>query len=259
MKPLWPEYIVIFAIGSAIGSFLNVVIHRVPKGESIVHPPSHCPHCDHRIKPYENIPILSFLFLKGKCSHCKNRISWRYPAVEGLMGLIAGVLLFKFGWNSDLVIYGVLSAFLLALSAIDIATYRLPNALTYSGAALGIALTLALRRDYLMSMIWGGLVGVGILMLMRLIGALLFRKESLGVGDIKLGAMIGLYLGPARTGGMFVLGVFLGALVGGAMIIFGGRRFGQKIPFGPYLAVGAILSLLWGNILWRWYWGLLKP
>ncbi|MFH0766287.1 MAG: prepilin peptidase [Calditrichota bacterium] len=256
MKPLWPEYIAIFAIGSAIGSFLNVVIHRVPKGESIVSPPSHCPICGHRIKPYENIPILSYLLLRGKCSGCGKRISWRYPLVESLMGFMAIILLYQYGWSHNLIVFGVFSAFLISLSAIDIATFRLPNVLTYTGAIAGVALTIAFKRDYVWDMILGSLVGFGVLILMSLIGTLLFRKESLGVGDLKLGAMIGLYLGPAKTAGMFICGVFLGALIGGAMILFGGRKFGQKIPFGPYLAAGAIVSLFLGNILWRWYSGM---
>jgi leader peptidase (prepilin peptidase) / N-methyltransferase len=251
--PLWPEYIAVFIFGSMIGSFLNVVIYRLPRGESLAWPGSHCPHCNRAIKPWENIPILSFLALRGRCAGCKKAISWQYPLVEAVTGGLMALLLWKFGWSYELMIYGVMAALLVALSGIDIATMRLPNQLTLSGAIAAIVLTLVLRREEWLGMVLGSLTGLGLLGVMGLLGRLLFKKETLGMGDIKLAGMMGLYLGPAHTAGMFILGVFIGAIVGGSLMLVVRRGWGQKIPFGPYLAAGGLVSLIWGESIWLWY------
>ena len=249
-------YLLAFIFGSALGSFLNVVIYRVPLGKSIVLPASHCPNCGRAIKPYENIPILSYLFLRCKCAGCGAVISPIYPAVEAGMGLLTVLLLAYFGWSWELLLYGSMTATLLALSVIDIRTFRLPNKIVLTGALIAVVLTLVFFRDRVLSMALGGLTGLALLGLMGLIGRLLFRKDTLGMGDVKLAGMMGLYLGPAHTAYMFVLGIFTGAVVGVAMIAVGGKKWGQRIPFGPYLALGAIISLLWGDSLWQWYWSL---
>jgi len=172
------------------------------------------------------------------------------------MGGLAMLLLSKFGWSLDLLFYGTLAAVLLSISVIDIASFRIPNPITLTGAILAVLMTIAFRRDHLLMTLLGGFTGLGALLFMWLIGSLLFRKETLGMGDIKLAGMMGLYLGPALTVGMFLIGVFLGALIGGALVVAGGKGWGQKIPFGPYLAAGAITALLWGSQLWNWYLGL---
>ncbi len=250
------EYTGGFIIGTMVGSFLNVVIHRVPRGESIVRPASHCPHCRRPIKPWENIPILSYLALRGRCAGCGLPISIRYPAVEAAMGVVVVLLLHYYHWSVDLLFFGALAGVLLALSLIDIATYRLPNRVVLTGAVMAVVLTLFLRREHLASMVLGGLLGAAMLSLMGLIGTLLFRRPALGMGDIKLAGMIGLYLGPAKTAGMFVLGVFSAAIIGGGLLLIGGGGWRQRIPFGPHLALGAVVSLLWGGKLWSWYWAL---
>jgi len=254
--PLWPEYVALFVLGTIIGSFLNVIIYRLPRGESLAFPSSHCPGCNRPIKPWENVPVLSFLFLRGKCAGCAEPISWRYPAIESLTGGLFALMLWKTGWSIELPIFLILVALLVALSAIDIATMRLPNVLTLSGAIIAVVLTLTLRTLFWFDMLLGGLIGFGLLYLMGLIGSLLFRKETLGLGDIKLAGMIGLFLGPAHTAGMYLIGIFIGGFVGGGLILVGGKKRGEKIPFGPYLATGAIVSLIWGENLWRWYIGL---
>jgi len=253
LPPLWPEYVFLFIIGSMAGSFLNVVICRIPAEMSIVWPGSHCPKCNRPIKPWENLPILSFIFLRGKCAGCKAPISWQYPIVEVVMGGLLALLLWKFGWSWDLLLYSVMAGFLVALSGVDIATMRLPNVLTLSGAITAIVLTLLFKREEWLRMILGGAEGLGLLMMMGLIGRLLFHKETLGMGDVKLAGMMGLYLGPAATAGMFAFGVFIGSLIGGTLQIIAGRGWGQKIPFGPYLAAGGIIALLWGKDVWLWY------
>ena len=253
MIPDWIEYLYIFFLGTAIGSFLNVVIYRIPKGESIVFPASHCPNCKRKIKPYENIPIISYVSLKGRCAGCKKTISARYPLIETLMGCIALLLFNHYGWSFELLLFGALCAVLLALSAIDIETYRLPNKITLTGAIIALIITVVFFNDQTVMHLLGGVTGVGLMVFMWLVGRLIFRKETLGIGDIKLAGMIGLYIGPWFTIGMFTIGVFLGAIVGVVLIAIGGKKWGQRIPFGPYLAAGSLISILWGTELLHWY------
>ncbi|MCF7811328.1 prepilin peptidase [bacterium] len=248
-----PEYLFIFLIGSALGSFLNVVIYRVPRNESIVMPGSHCPKCNRSIKPHENIPLFSYIILRGKCAGCGTSISIRYPVVEACMGLLASALLWKFGWRWELLFYCSMAATLLALSVIDLDVYRLPNKIVLVGSIFAVVITLLVLREHIFNMILGGLMGIGILGLMGLIGKLLFHKDTLGMGDVKLAGMIGLYLGPWLTAGMYIIAVFTGAVVGLTLIAVGGKKMGSKIPFGPYLALGSMVVLLWGKELWGWY------
>lgn len=247
------EYAALFLIGISIGSFLNVVIYRVPRGESIVFPASHCTHCNQAIKPYQNIPLLSYLFLRGKCALCHVSISAQYPLIEASMGALTMLMLWKFGLSYDLIFYVALCALLLVLSVIDIQTMRLPNPITLTGAIIAVALTLLLKRDHLLPMLYGGVVGIGFLLLNWSIGKLLFKRDGVGMGDIKMAGMIGLFLGPLLTVGMFILSVFVAALIGIFFIVSGKRGKFQKVPFGPYMAAGALVALLWGEQLWLWY------
>ncbi len=257
------EYIAVFLFGTAIGSFLNVVIFRVPAGLSIIKPGSYCPKCKRPIKPYENIPILSYLFLSGRCAGCKSSISIRYPLIEFSMGVLAILMLAKFGWSWDLLIYSTLAALLLSLTMIDLDVYRLPNAITLTGSIFAVILTVAFRRPFLLDMVLGGIVGIGVLALQGLVGSLIVRvtrkkkTSALGLGDVKLAGMIGLFLGPGHTAGMFILGIFLATILSISFIMSGKRLWTQKIPFGPYLAGGALISLFFGKDLWAWYWSFL--
>ncbi len=249
----WQIYVIMFFIGACVGSFLNVVIYRVPIGESIIKPGSHCPNCKRPIKPYENIPLISFILLGGKCAGCKKPISIRYPLVEAFMGALVVLMLWKFGFKDEFFIYTVMAAVLLALSAIDIQVMRLPNMIVLVGAIFAVVLNLILRFDFVWQMFLGALVGLLLMVFMSVLGRLLFHKDALGMGDVKLAVMIGLYVGLWYTIGMFVLGVVVGAVVGIISIIFKGGGWAKKIPFGPFLATGAIISLLWGEELWCWY------
>lgn len=260
----WIEYITLFGFGTIIGSFLNVIIYRVPAGLSLIKPGSHCPNCSRPIKPLENIPIISFILLRGKCKGCKHQISFQYPLVEAAMGGLLMLMLYKFGWTWDLLIYGVFCALMLSLSVIDIFTLRLPNPITLTGAITAVLLTIFLRREFLPEMIIGGFTGIGVLGLQGLAGWVTVKivskrkKAALGLGDVKFAGMIGLFLGPVLTIVMFLFGIVLGALFGIMMILSGKKKLGQRIPFGPYLAVGGILSLLIGKDLWLWYSHLLR-
>jgi leader peptidase (prepilin peptidase) / N-methyltransferase len=249
----WIEYVVIFLVGLPIGSFLNVVIYRIPIGQSIVFPASHCVHCKQKIKSYLNIPLISYVLLRGRCSVCKVVISAIYPIVEGTMGLLLVILLYKFGWTWELLIFGTLSSILLCLSVIDIQVKRLPNAITLTGTILALIFTLFFRPDQMLNLVFGGLVGVGFLLMNWLIGKMIFKRDGVGMGDIKMAGMIGLFLGPLLTAVMFVISVFVAALIGGTFILIGKKGMFYKIPFGPYMAIATIIVLLYGEQLWLWY------
>ena len=179
------------------------------------------------------------------------------------MGILAVLMLANFGWSWDLLIYSILAALLLSLTLIDLDVYRLPNAITLTGSIFAVVLTLRCRRSFFLEMILGGLVGIGVLSLQGLVGTMIVKftrkqkKSALGLGDMKLAGMIGLFLGPGYTAGMFILGIFLATIFSVFFIVSGKRAWTQRIPFGPYLAGGALISLFWGKDLWAWYWSFL--
>jgi len=246
--------IIIGLFGLVIGSFLNVVIYRVPRGESIVSPGSHCTACGHALRAWELIPVLSFLIQKGKCRQCQAPISWRYPAVELLTGILfflTSSLTFHSQIDSArLVLNLVFVGVLIALSFIDLDTFRLPDVLTLPLLGLGLLGAFLIPGnptgwESLLSALGAG----GLFLLIALI-----YPQGMGLGDVKLVAAMGAFLGfPAIFLSVF-LGSFIGALAGIFLLITGQKRFRQQIPFGPYLALGAILSLLWGTQIFEWYW-----
>lgn len=250
--------IVLGVLGLLIGSFLNVVIYRLPQGQSIVWPGSHCPACGQGLKAWELIPVLSFLIQKGQCRNCRSPISWRYPAVE----LLTGALFFFAGLSSlstylhpaRLFLNLVFIAALIALAFIDLDTFRLPDPLTLPLLGLGIAGAFfvpggpALWESIVSALSAGGVF---------LVIALAY-PQGMGLGDVKLVAAMGAFLGfPAIFQAVFA-GSLAGSLVGIFLLARGQKRFRQQIPFGPYLAFGAIFTLLWGSYLLNWYWSLVK-
>lgn len=247
-------------LGLVIGSFLNVVIWRVPRGESVVNPPSHCPGCDKQIRAYDNIPVLSWLILRGRCRDCHTRISARYPAVEALTALLFALMAWKFGASWELPAYLYLVAVGVALAFIDFDTKRLPDKLTLpSYAVLGalLALPATLEPDwasYLQAWL-GALALFGFYFILALI-----YPAGMGFGDVKLAGVLGLALGWLGWG-VLVVGGFLGFMLGGlvgAMILLTGRG-GRKtaIPFGPFMIAGALLAILIGEPIANWYLDLL--
>lgn len=237
-----------------IGSFLNVVIYRVPRGESIVSPGSHCPTCGHALRAWELIPVLSFLIQKGQCRSCQTRISWRYPVIE----LLAGTLFFLTALLSSgpethparLLINLVFVAVLLALSFIDLDTFRLPDVLTLPLLGLGLVSAFVIPGnpsgwESALSALGGG----GLFWIIARV-----YPQGMGLGDVKLVAAMGAFLGfPAIFLAIFI-GSFVGAFIGIVLLFAGRKHFGQQIPFGPYLALGAIFVLLWGTQIFNWYW-----
>ncbi|MDQ1700849.1 MAG: leader peptidase (prepilin peptidase) / N-methyltransferase [Frankiaceae bacterium] len=230
--------------GLAIGSFLNVVAWRMPRGESLAHPASHCPGCDHPVRPYDNLPVLSWLLLRGRCRDCHEPISARYPIVEAVTAaLYVAVVAAK--WDDVLTIaLGLgLMTLLVPMTLIDLEHRIIPNRLLAPFAVLAIAHGLALDPSYVPEQLIAGAAGGGFFL-----AAAMAYPRGMGMGDVKLVAVLGLYLGRAVAPAIF-FGLIAGVLVGAVIMARLGREAGRKtaVPFGPFLAIGAVLAFFVGN------------
>ncbi len=241
--------------GLVWGSFLNVVIYRLPRDLSLLRPPSSCPACGARVRPVDNIPILSYILLGGKCRRCGRKISPVYPLVEGLTALGFVLVHLTSGRVVGLEFIGgcVFTSALIALGFIDYFHQVLPDAITMPGLVL--ALVYAFFRDDLTfrGALVGAVTGAGFLLVVYGAYRLIRKKEGLGMGDVTMLLMIGAYLGLSRTFLTLILGSFLGALVGAFMILRRGKDFQFALPFGTFLAPAAFVSMLWGERIVRWY------
>jgi leader peptidase (prepilin peptidase)/N-methyltransferase len=256
MNPTIPVQAAAFALGLILGSFLNVVIARLPRGESIVSPPSRCPRCKTRIRPWDNVPILSFLLLRGRCRSCKKRIPWRYPVVE----LTAGILLLLLTRRAESVALLVpQAAFLLALVAvawIDLDTRTIPDAVTIPGVGLGLAASLFAPHGLTPALIGAAAGGLSL----WLVGFAYERSTGvpgMGGGDVKLAAMMGAFLGAGGVFGAIFLASLAGSVFGIFLIALGKGDKRSAIPFGTFLAPSAVALLLYGDALFHWYRSLL--
>jgi len=233
--------------GLVVGSFLNVVIHRVPRRESIVWPASHCPHCGEPIQPRDNIPLISFLLLRGRCRNCKEPISVRYPVVEATNGLLFGVAAYVFGASLTLLPALVLISALVSLAVIDLEHGLLPNVIVGPAALVGLVLSILANPagwwTYPLSAI---AVGGALFVLVFVYPA------GMGMGDVKMGGMLGAFLGPYAALAVF-LGALLGAVTGGLLMAAGKMRRRSALPFGLFMAIGGIISLFVGPQLWELY------
>ncbi len=239
-------------IGAVIGSFLNVCIHRLPERESLVWPGSRCPLCAASIRWYDNIPLLSYLWLSGRCRDCRGRISARYPLVEALNAAGYGLIMWRVGPTATALAYALLFSALLVVSFIDLDHMIVPDRITLPGMVLGlVAGTLLLPRWW--ESLAGLLVGGGLLYFIAWISPYLFGKEGMGGGDIKLLAMIGAFLGWKPVLLTVVLGAFLGAVVGVALIAARVLAREAYIPFGPFLSLAAVVAMLYGSAILDWY------
>jgi leader peptidase (prepilin peptidase)/N-methyltransferase len=244
--------IVAFLLGLVLGSFLNVVIARVPRGESIVSPPSRCPRCKARIRPWDNIPVLSYLLLRGRCRSCRRAISWRYPAVELLSGLLLLILVRRVENPVLLVPQGFFVLALLAVAWIDLDTRTIPDIVTIPGVGLGLAASLFAPPGLLAAAL-GALCGG---LSLWLVGALYEKATGvpgMGGGDVKLAAMMGAFLGVGGVFGAIFLASLTGSVFGILLIARGKGSRRTAIPFGTFLAPAAIALCLFGDSLFRLY------
>ncbi|MBS0167865.1 MAG: prepilin peptidase [Nitrospira sp.] len=243
--------------GAVVGSFLNVCIYRLPRCESVAWPGSHCPTCSQAIAWYDNIPILSYVALAGRCRHCGVHIPLQYPAVEILNSLGYVSILWFFGLTWSTVVYWGLYSALLVVAGTDLSHKIIPNAITFPGIVIGLISAGTILPLGLVNGIIGLLVGGGILWLLAWASPYLFGKEGMGGGDIKLLAMVGAFLGWKPAVMTIMLGSFLGSVVGVTLIAAKVMRREDYIPFGPFLVCGALVSLFFGQSLLDWYQGLL--
>ncbi len=276
--PIWIYYVFFFCLGSIFGSFLNVVIHRVPLEKSIVFPNSACPKCGNGIKAYDNIPILSWIFLGGKCRNCQNPISARYPAVEALVGIMWAIIFWHDGLTVALPFDLVFVTAIIALIFIDAENMILPDVITKPGIVFALiarlvipfvmnlpyfddlkiapftALTYPFWLESLMGAGFGMLIGGGSLWLVGWIWQKLRGVEAMGFGDVKMMFAVGAYLGWRLTLLTIFLGAFTGAIAGIIYMRTGKDRDMQtQVPFGIFLGIGAIISLLFGTEIINWY------
>jgi leader peptidase (prepilin peptidase) / N-methyltransferase len=255
--------LIVFALGASIGSFINVVVYRLPAGLSILWPPSRCPHCLNQLKPYDNIPVLGWLWLKGRCRYCKSKISIRYPVVEAVTGFVFVLVFLVFQFSPLTIGYWIFCSWLLTLSLIDLDTMTLPNPLTRSGLVLGIIFQMILGYlweaswvgtvNHLIMAIVGAVLGIWLFDAITIIGSIVFGKTAMGGGDAKLASMMGAWMGWKYLLLASFLACVVGVLVGGGGMILSQRKWGQKIPFGPFLAMGSLMSVFGGEMILSTY------
>jgi leader peptidase (prepilin peptidase)/N-methyltransferase len=233
--------------GAVVGSFLNVCIYRIPAGSSIATPSSHCPQCKNPIRFYDNIPILSYLFLRGRCRACKEKIPIIYPAVETLTALISLSLFLKYGPSLQYLITFLFSSALIVITFIDLEHQIIPDVISLPGIPLfAIAAVLVMDITVLESLI-GVLIGGGALFAIAFGYEFITKREGMGGGDIKLLAMIGGFFGWKSLIFILLVSSFVGAIIGISVILLKGQDMKYAIPFGPFLSIAAVAYIFWGT------------
>lgn len=246
--------IIVFTFGAVMGSFLNVCIYRIPRKISLLNPGSFCPQCGIHIPFYYNIPLVSFLWLKGRCHRCHQRISVRYPVIELLAAMLTSLSYHKFGFSASFFFYTGFIYSLMAISFIDWSTRLIPNKLLVWTLAYGIVLNGVFRIVPWGEAVAGLIVGTGLMLVFAFLGYGIFRKESLGMGDVKFAGVAGFFLGWkvilfAVFSGFFLAFLFVVPLMASKKL-----RAGEYIPLGPFIAIAFIMFVYWGSTFMNWYW-----
>ncbi len=244
-------------LGALVGSFLNVCIHRLPRHESVMAPASRCPSCATPIAWYDNVPVLSYLLLRGRCRSCGAGISCRYPIVELANAVGYGAIVWWFGMGWPAVAYALLLSALLVITWIDLAHQIIPDVITLPGIAAGLFCAATILPVGLINALLGLLLGGGLLWGLAWASPYLFGKEGMGGGDIKLLAMIGSFLGWQPTLLTIIVGAVVGSVIGIGLISLKLMRRDQYLPFGPFLALGALVAMFFHQDVLVWYQGLL--
>lgn len=271
--------IVVFLFGLIVGSFLNVCIVRLPRGRSIATPPSHCPRCTSPIKFYDNIPVISFLLLRGKCRNCGEPISWRYPIVELMNGLFYLGIVHEIGLGGEAILMMAFCSSLIVITFIDFDHQIIPDVITLPGMLIGLSLApfflypladpLPFHLDHLLphtgpyltafiNSLIGIILGGGPLLAIGWLWEKLRHIEAMGGGDIKLMGMVGSFLGWKGALLTIMLGALTGSIVGVTLIVLKRHKMEKVIPFGPFLALGAVASAFYGTDIISWYLGLIR-
>lgn len=268
-------YIFLFILGSVIGSFLNVCIYRLPRGESIVFPHSRCTSCGSRIRAYHNVPVFGYLLLRGKCFDCDSRISPLYPIVEVLSGLTLPLVFWRFGFSVDALFYLALICSLVVITFIDLEHMLIPNIITIPGVGLGLLYN-ALGTDWqksrdllglfsfnlenflgvlnevpFLDAVFGTIIGGGVLFVIAFLYIVVRKREGMGMGDVKLLAMIGAFLGWKGVIFVMLVSSVLGTLVGLSVIVYKKGDLRYAIPFGPFLSLAAVIYIFSAGLGFR--------
>jgi leader peptidase (prepilin peptidase)/N-methyltransferase len=254
MESCTSTYVLVAALGLSVGSFVNVLIYRLPHGQSILRPRSRCPSCGNSLRWYHNIPVVSWLALRARCAFCKAPISWIYPAVEILVAALFVGFYTRYGVSVTTLGFWYLSVVLVAILFIDWEHRIIPNRLTYPTVIVGFIVALAAPHITIVQSLLGAAVGFGGFMAIGYMGNILFKKDSLGGGDIKLAAGLGAFLGIWKVLLVFVLSAAVGLVISLAAMAFSpALRKDRVIPFGPFLTIAALIAGFWGDALLRLY------
>lgn len=256
MLPTWFVLLYLAAVGLIVGSYLNVVIYRLPRHLSTVLPRSRCPACGAAIAPRDNLPLVSFLLLRGRCRSCGAAIPWRYPLIEATTAALFVSCALRFGFSFDALAAAGFAALLLALAGIDVEHLYLPDRLTLGGLALAVAAQPWLSWGSLAAGIQGALAGGGTLLTLAGLWYLLRHEEGMGLGDVKMLAMIGAFLGWQGAAVALLAAAASGALAGLALLALGRGSLGSRLPFGLFLSLGGLVALFAGRALVERYLGL---
>jgi leader peptidase (prepilin peptidase)/N-methyltransferase len=251
--------IIIFILGLLIGSFLNVCIYRIPKEESIAFPPSHCGSCGKNIKAYDLIPVLSWIFLRGKCRNCREKISIRYPSVELATAILFLLTYFQYGQTIYLVRFLILIPFLVVIAMIDYDTMEVYTTTTWIAIALGIVflgVNFYLGQP-VVTYIYGGLLGAGIITFIILMSKLILGQEGMGWGDVEICGLCGLFLGFKLTFLMMFFSFIIGGIIGVYLLKVKNKNGRSEMPFGPSIIMATFLVIIWGDNILNWYINLL--
>lgn len=245
--------IFVFSIGAIVGSFLNVCIYRLPRHESILFPASHCPNCGKSIRFYDNIPLLSYIILRGKCRNCKRGISPRYPFIEGISGLLAVAIVIKYGLTLHSLLLLLFIFCLIIITFIDLDYQIIPDILSIPGIIAGIGASFLLPTISWTDSMLGILAGGGFLFIIAITYKWLTNRDGMGGGDIKLLAMAGAWLGFKAIPFILLISSFIGALIGSISLLLAKKSFRYRIPFGPFISIAAIIYILFGREIVNWY------
>ncbi|MBA7573124.1 Type 4 prepilin-like proteins leader peptide-processing enzyme [subsurface metagenome] len=235
-------------LGLFVGSFLNVCIDRLPRRQSIIHPRSHCAACNRKLGNLDVIPIFSYLWLRGRCRYCQAPIPIRLPIVEGMTGLLFALLYWKFGLGLELGISLVYTCLLTVIFVIDLENQLVLDKVIYPGMALALAFSFFWPELGVVSSLIGGAIGLAAMALPFII-----YRRGMGMGDVKLGALVGLMSGYPLVAIALLLAVITGGLVAAILLAFKIKKRSDPIPFAPFLATSAMVTLLWGQAIWQWY------
>jgi leader peptidase (prepilin peptidase)/N-methyltransferase len=256
------DKLIVFILGSLIGSFLNVCVYRLPKGKSVVSPPSACPKCGKAISWYDNIPLVSYFVLRGRCRACKAGISFRYFIIELLTALVLTALFAVFGLGPKFFAYSIMVCGLIVATFVDFEISEIPDEVSVGGAIVGLMLSAAMPSIFAAASRWqalsasflGAAVGGASIYIIGYAGKLVFKKEAMGGGDVKLMAMIGSFLGWKLALLVFFVAPLFGSIVGIMLKIKTGREI---IPYGPYLSLAALVAVFFGDrIIRSLFWGI---